>query len=120
MLSVVSTSRKPGAIWFCSAPRSCLCARAMNKKSDGSAQIERSRWNLNLLINRSRQIKMARCPHAALRNQRNTQDVISLFITLFAALVIAWPSGACGPFFPNMMLVGGDEPVLTGPVAHFV
>lgn len=27
---------------------------------------------------------------------------------------------ACGPFFPNMMLVGGDEPVFTAPVARFV
>ena len=26
---------------------------------------------------------------------------------------------ACGPFFPNMMLVGGDEPVFTAPVARF-
>ena len=27
---------------------------------------------------------------------------------------------ACGPFFPNMMLVGGDEPVFTAPVARFL
>ncbi len=26
---------------------------------------------------------------------------------------------ACGPFFPNMMLVGGDETIFTAPVARF-
>lgn len=26
---------------------------------------------------------------------------------------------ACGPFFPNMMLMGGDQPVLTAPVGRY-
>ncbi len=43
----------------------------------------------------------------------------SKLVVAFIAVTLVARAPACGPFFPNMMLVNGDEPVLTAPVARF-
>ena len=55
---------------------------------------------------------------------RKHSAVVPFFVTpiLWLLMLLAFCgtcAWACGPFFPNMMLVGGDGPVFTAPVARF-
>lgn len=48
-----------------------------------------------------------------------TQSAMKKLLWLLLLALCCSCALACGPDFPNMMLVGGDGPVLTAPVARF-
>ncbi len=50
---------------------------------------------------------------------RGTGRRVLAWLCVVACLVSGPPAGACGPFFPNMMLVQGDDAVFDAPVARF-
>src|SRR5262245_2919231 len=117
----VSTSEKPGATSFCSARRSWFCARGNNGKSAGFARTGRPRWNLKWQSDGGRN-ELHASPIKEVLSELTQKSETSrrrrLLWLLFLALCCSCAL-ACGPYFPNMMLVGGDQPVFTAPVARF-
>lgn len=71
--------------------------------------MEGPRWNLKL--------KLSKCG-AAPAGAGSANNRPSIFWLLLLAAFCSCAL-ACGPFFPNMMLMGGDQPVLTAPVGRY-
>src|SRR5436190_21607768 len=124
----VSISVKPEAAIFCSAGGSCSCARGNSGRSAGFALTGRPRWSLNLQNSpRNRALRETANPKHQTPDKHQTSNLkeaqpglrAKRWLWLLLLLLCCFGALGCGPFFPNMMLVGGDRPVFTAPVARF-
>ncbi len=65
---------------------------------------------------RARDFIRAAFPHSFSSRLKNTFPVVPFALALFCLAIAAH---ACGPFFPNNLLSGGDESLLAAPTANF-